>query len=119
MTDVKKMLIEEWMKERDILNGLDVKKDGEAYERQLKRVAELERNIVDLDKNRMDNATKATLSKDEEKNTMVKFVGDLLKASIPVIGACAMGLVSMKWEKLDTLTSTAGKASLRDALKFK
>lgn len=119
MTDVKRMLIEEWMKERDILNGLDVKKDGEAYERQLKRVAELERNIVDLDKNRMDNATKTVLSKDEEKNTMVKFVGDLIKASIPVIGACAMGLVSMKWEKLDTLTSTAGKSSLRDALKFK
>lgn len=119
MTDVKKMLIEEWKKERDILNDLDVKNDSEAYERQLKRVAELERNIVDLDKNRMDNAVKATLSIDEKKNTMIHFVGDLLKASIPVIGACAMGLVSMKWEKLDTLTSTAGKASLRDALKFK
>ena len=119
MTDVKEMLIEEWKKERDILNNLDVKNDSEAYERQLKRVAELERNIVDLDKNRMDNAVKATLSIDEKKNTMVQFVGDLIKASIPVVGACAMGLVSMKWEKLDTLTSTAGKASLRDALKFK
>lgn len=119
MTDVKEMLIEEWKKERDILNGLDVKKDSEAYERQMKRVAELERNIVDLDKNRMDNATKTILSKDEEKNTKVKFVGDLFKASIPVAGAFAMGLISMRWEKVDTLTSTAGKASLRDALKFK
>lgn len=119
MTDVKKMLIEEWKKELDILNDLDVKNDSEAYERQLKRVAELERNIVDLDKNRMDNAMKATLSADEEKKTKIQFVGDLLKASIPVAGAFAMGLISMRWEKVDTLTSTAGKSSLRDVLKFK
>lgn len=119
MADVKAMLIEEWKKERNILNDLDVKKDGEAYERQLKRVAELERNIVDLDKTRIDSETKTALSKDEGKNTKIKFVGDLFKAFIPVVGASAMGLISMRWEKVDTLTSTAGKASLRDALKFK
>lgn len=119
MTDFKEALIVEWKKERDILNGLDVKKDGEAYERQMKRIADLERNIVDLDKNRMDNAAKFTLSKDEEKNSKMRFVGDLIKTSIPVVGAFTMGLISMRWEKVDTLTTSAGKSSLRDALKFK
>lgn len=119
MTDVKKMLIEEWKKERDILNNLDVKNDGEAYERQLKRVIELERNIVELEKGMNDAAAKSLVSKRESTDSKWKIVGDIIKGSIPVVGACAMGLVSMRWEKLDTLTSTAGKASLRDALKFK
>lgn len=119
MTDFKEALFVEWKKERDILDGLDVKKDGEAYERQVKRVAEIERNIVDLEKNRMDNEAKVTLSKDEEKNSKMKFVGDLIKTSIPVVGAFTMGLISMRWEKVDTLTTSAGKSSLRDALKFK
>lgn len=119
MTDVKKMLIEEWMKEKEILDSLDVINDGDAYERQLKRVADLEKHIVDLDINQTDNNVKYAMSDDENKRSKWKFAGELAKATIPVIGACAMGLVSMKWEKLDTLTSTAGKASLRDALKFK
>lgn len=119
MTNVKEMLIEEWKKERDILNNLDVKNDGEAYERQLKRVIELERNIVELEKSMNDAAAKSLVSKRESTDSKWKIAGDILKASIPVIGASAMGLISMRWEKVDTLTSTAGKASLRDALKFK
>lgn len=38
---------------------------------------------------------------------------------IPTVGAATMGIVTMIWEKTDTLTSTPGKNALRDLLSFK
>lgn len=41
------------------------------------------------------------------------------KIAVPSICAITMGVVSMIWEKTDTLTSTAGKNALRDIISFK
>ena len=116
---VREQLIKVWEIEVKNLASLDIKEDGEAYERQLKRVNELERNIVELEKSINDSATKTLVSKRESTDSKWSLASDILKASIPVAGAFAMGLISMKWEKLETITSTAGKTSLRDAMKFR
>lgn len=116
---VREQLIKVWENEVKNLASLDVKEDGEAYERQLKRVNELERNIVELEKSMNDTAAKTLVSKRESTDSKWNLAGDIIKASIPVVGAFTMGLISMKWEKLETITSTAGKTSLRDAMKFR
>lgn len=116
---VREQLIKVWEIEVKNLSSLDVKEDGEAYERQLKRVNELERNIVELEKSMNDTEAKTLVSKRESADSKWNLAGDIIKASIPVVGAFTMGLISMKWEKLETITSTAGKTSLRDAMKFR
>ena len=44
---------------------------------------------------------------------------DTARIIVPVASAFAMGLIAMKWEKTDTLPSSAGRSSLRDLLRFK
>lgn len=41
------------------------------------------------------------------------------KVIIPTVGAATMGIVTMIWEKTDTMTFTPGKNALRDILSFK
>lgn len=44
---------------------------------------------------------------------------EVVKIVIPTTAAFIMGIISMHWEKIDTITTTAGKSALRDILKFK
>lgn len=44
---------------------------------------------------------------------------EVVKIVLPTTAAFVMGIISMNWEKVDTITTTAGKSALRDILKFK
>ena len=55
----------------------------------------------------------------EKRDRKTRNLIEVTKIVVPVTAAFAMGLISMKWEKIDTLTTTAGKSALRDILKFK
>ena len=132
MSEMKELLLTEWEKEKSILNGLDVtdKEDNNAYSRQVERVEHLEKLLVDLDKKELDiDAEAAKVDIDEsikgrqleadKKAQKHRNIIEACKIGVPVVAAFAMGIISMKWEKLDTITSTAGKSALREILRFK
>ena len=132
MSEMKERLLTEWEKEKDILDGLDVKNkdDNNAYSRQVERVANLEKLLVDLEKKELDVSSESwKLDSNESarkeqmeadfKSQRSRNVIEVCKIGVPVVAAFAMGLISMKWEKVDTLTSTAGKSALREILRFK
>lgn len=132
MSEIKELLLDEWSREKKILNSLDVKnkEDNTAYGRQLDRVTNLEKLIVDLEKKELDIEAKACeldievqaksdQIQAEEKSNKTRNRIEICKIGVPVVAAFVMGMISMRWEKVDTLTSTAGKSALRDILKFK
>lgn len=131
MDDVFDQLVNDWENEKNKLKEMEGKPDNKDLIRlQYERVSNLENHIVDLKKAQMDAEIKNDTIVDEyrfkseqmerdEKNQKKRNLIDILKIGVPFVGAFAMGLISMKWEKVDTLTSTAGKSSLREILKFK
>ena len=44
---------------------------------------------------------------------------NVVKIAVPTVAGFAMGIISMKWEKLETITSTAGRQALKDIIRFK
>lgn len=132
MSEMKERLLEEWEKEKDILDGLDIKdkEDNGAYSKQADRVEHLEKLLVDLEKKELDMSSiswkldseekvRKEQMKAEDKTNKTRNIIEACKIGVPVVAAFAMGLISMKWEKVDTLTSTAGKSALREILRFK
>lgn len=132
MSEMKERLLEEWEKEKDILDGLDIKdkEDNGAYSKQADRVEHLEKLLVDLEKKELDMSSiswkldseekvRKEQMKAEDKTNKTRNIIEACKIGVPVVAAFSMGLISMKWEKVDTLTSTAGKSALREILRFK
>lgn len=116
---LRKQLEEVWVEEKEKLSQMDFEKDKDAYKLQATRVSELEDRLVDLEKYACDIALKVTSQEEEKKNQLIRNGIEVAKVVVPVVGAFVMGMISMKWEKEDTLTSSAGKSALRDILKFK
>lgn len=126
----KDELKEVWSKELEHLYEIDPANEKERYKVQAERVSHIEKQITELEKTDIEVDERAT-NKDiderieseriesDNKNQKTKNAIEVLKIVVPVVSAFAMGLISMKWEKTDTLTSTAGKSSLRDILRFK
>ena len=110
MSETKDLLKDEWMIEKEKLSTMDYETHGEMYKIQTDRVMNLEKLMTDIDKVEIE-----TNAKDHKRRNWI----DTAKVVVPVAGAFIMGLISMKWEKTDTLTSSAGRSSLRDILKFK
>ena len=98
---LKEKLEEQWVYELAALSQMDI--SNECYDVQLSRVEHLEKLMADLDKSEQKRRGKL----------------EIFKTSAPIVAAFLMGCISMVWEKNDTLTSTAGKSSLRDLLRFK
>lgn len=132
MSEMKELLLTEWEKEKSILDGLDIKnkEDNGAYSKQVERVSNIEKLLVDLEKKELDiDAAAGKLDieehvrceqiRAEEKSQKTRNIIEVYKIGVPVVAAFAMGMISMKWEKVDTLTSTAGKSALREILRFK
>lgn len=132
MSEMKERLLEEWKKEKDILDGLDIKdkEDNGAYSKQADRVEHLEKLLVDLEKKELDMSSiswkldseekvRKEQMKAEDKTNKTRNIIEACKIGVPVVAAFVMGLISMKWEKVDTLTSTAGRSALREILRFK
>lgn len=84
---------------------------------ELKKI-EVEREEKSVDRD-VEESLKTQEMKELKKDRIVRNVIEGAKVVVPVVGAFAMGIISMKWEKVDTLTSSAGKASLREILRFK
>lgn len=130
MSETKDLLTDEWMKAKEKLSTMNYETDGQMYKIQADRVMNLEKLITDIDKVEIETEEKAvskdiderlklqeieTNAKDQKRRNWI----DVAKVVVPVVGAFTMGLISMKWEKTDTVTSSAGRSSLRDILKFK
>ena len=119
-----------WRKEIETLNEIDVDSQESLYKAQLERVTSIEKMLTDLEKAEMDSDEKRYCRNTDEQFKYVEIDAEkrdrktrnlieVTKIVVPVTAAFAMGLISMKWEKIDTLTTTAGKSALRDILKFK
>lgn len=132
MSEMKERLLEVWEEEKNILDGLDIKdkEDNGAYGKQADRVEHLEKLLVDLEKKELDMSSiswkldseekvRKEQMKAEDKTNKTRNIIEACKIGVPVVAAFAMGMISMKWEKVDTLTSTAGKSALREILRFK
>ena len=130
MANVKELLKKQWEEEKDKLIDIDPEKMKEQYRLQVERIGQLEKLISDIERTEVEVEEKAAsryieeqLERDkiesENKNTKTRNKIELTKVIVPVVGAFVMGLISMKWEKLDTLTSTAGKNSLKDLIRFR
>ena len=119
-----------WRKEIETLNEIDVDSQESLYKAQLERVTSIEKMLTDLEKAEMDSDEKRYCRDMDEQFKRIEIDAEkrdhktrnlieVTKIVVPVTAAFAMGLISMKWEKIDTLTTTAGKSALRDILKFK
>ena len=119
-----------WKKELEYLSELDPGKDKELYRTQMNRLTDIEKQLTELERTELQVESDAANHDIEEqikrdqmeldrKDRKAKNRIEVGKFVLPVAAAVGMGLFSMKWEKIDTLTSTAGKSSLRDVLKFK
>ena len=119
-----------WRKEIETLNEIDVDSQESLYKAQLERVTSIEKMLTDLEKAEMDSDEKRYCRDMDEQFKHIEIYAEkrdrktrnlieVTKIVVPVTAAFAMGLISMKWEKIDTLTTTAGKSALRDILKFK
>ena len=128
--NINELLMQEWEEIKEELKYLDSDKQKDVYNTKVKRLTDIEQRLVDLEKNKLDNDTKVKIQEieaelkdhqlsEEKKSQLNKNVIEILKVGLPIVGAFTMGIISMRWEKLDTLTSSAGKASLRDSLRFK
>ena len=117
-----------WKKEREYLKEMTV--DSKGYKEQLERVTELEKRLTDLEKADMENSVKVASNEITEQFKREEMEAELkdrknrnrievAKIIVPVAAAFTMGLISMRFEKTDIVTSTAGKSSLRDILKFR
>lgn len=71
----------------------------------------------DLRYKEIEEKTKARISEEDQnkKRTRIEWA----KVIVPTAGAALMGVVTMIWEKTDTMTLTPGKVSLRDILSFR
>lgn len=127
---IKEQLEEVWVEEKETLAQMDFEKEKDAYKLQVNRVSELEKLLVDLEKAELDvdkvaagqdidERIKYRQIEEDKKDRRNKNIIEAAKIGVPVVAAFVMGIISMKWEKEDTLTSSAGKSALRDILKFK
>ena len=114
---LKEKLEEQWVYELAALSKMDI--NDECYDIQMSRVEHLEKLMADLDKAELDTSTKMEQLESDKSEQKRKSKLEIFKTSAPIVVAFVMGCISMVWEKNDTLTSTAGKSSLRDLLRFK
>ena len=125
---LKEKLENEWLDEKEILKEMDL--ENPKYQLQLERVTNLEKSMVDLEKAELDvdkiaggQALEADVKykqiKCDEQARKTKTKIDILGIVLPLASAIGMGLFTMKWENYANQTTTAGKASFRDIIRFK
>lgn len=114
---LKEKLEEQWAIELATLSEMVI--NDECFNTQMSRVEHLEKLMADLDKAELDASTKMEQLESDKSEQKRKSKLEIFKTSAPIVAAFLMGCISMVWEKNDTLTSTAGKSSLRDLLRFK
>ena len=117
MEKVESLLVKEIEAKMELLRNMDP--SDENYNRVLDTVETLVSKHYDFEKLNSDTVLKREQNEAEKVDRNNKMKIDILKVAVPTTAGVLMGLISMKWEKFDTLTSTAGKISLRDIIRFR
>lgn len=125
---IKEKIAEEFESQMDILHKMKLGTDE--YKVTVDGITKLADRVIELEKL---EAEKESKNADRELDTYFKTQElcaaknesktrtkvDVFKTVTPLVVAFAMGVVTMIWEKTDTMTSTAGKISWRDLIRFK
>lgn len=131
MSEMKKLLLDEREDIKSKLESIgDVEKSKSEYGMMVNRITDVEKLLVDLEKKELeveaeaarqdiDESLRTKQMSEDKKSQRNRNIVEVVKIGAPIVAAFAMGIISMKWEKVDTLTSTAGKSALRDILRFK
>lgn len=125
---IKTTLTEEFNDQMKDLHKLEV--GTEQYSTAVNGVTKLADKIIDLEKIEIEreerikdrDAEIELKSQQMEIDKRDKFNQNLVnvvKIAVPTVAGFAMGIISMKWEKLETITSTAGRQALKDIIRFK
>lgn len=121
---VKQKLEDEFESQMNLLSNMDVGTDE--YAKTVEGVSKIADRLIkiqqlndeyDLKSREIENAKENRIQ--EEEQARKKNQIDWAKVIVPTVGAFTMGIITMIWEKTDTLTSSAGKSALRDILPFK
>ncbi len=126
----KDELTEVWVKEKECLYKIDPKQQSEMYKAQLNRVNEIEKRLTDMEKTEIeveeraagrdiDEQLKCKQIEIEMRSQKSKNRIEIAKIAVPTTAAVVMGLIAMVYEKTDIMSSTTGKASWRDLIRFK
>lgn len=121
---VKQKLEDEFESQMNLLSDMDVGTDE--YAKTVEGISKIADRLIkiqqlndeyDLKSREIENAKKNRIQEEEQVRKKNRI--DWAKVIIPTVGAFTMGIITMIWEKTDTLTSSAGKSALRDILPFK
>jgi D-mannonate dehydratase len=119
-----------WIEEMAYLESIKPDKEPDLYKAQLNRVNEIEKRLTDMEKTEIEVEEKAASrdieeqikyrQMDEEKKIQKsKNRIEIAKIAVPTTAAVIMGVIAMVYEKTDIMSSTTGKASWRDLIRFK
>lgn len=121
---VKQKLEDEFESQMNLLSNMDVGTDE--YAKTVEGVSKIADRLIkiqqlndeyDLKSREIENAKENRIQEEEQARKKNRI--DWGKVIVPTVGAFTMGIITMIWEKTDTLTSSAGKSALRDILPFK
>lgn len=130
MSEMKKLLLDEREDIKGKLERIDAEQNKSEYGMMVNRITDVEKLLVDLEKKELeveaeaarqdiDESLKTKQMSEDKKSQRNRNIVEVVKIGAPIVAAFAMGIISMKWEKVDTVTSTAGKSALRDVMRFK
>lgn len=125
---IKTTLTEEFNDQMKDLHKLEV--GTEQYSTAVNGVTKLADKIIDLEKIEIereerikDRDTEIELKSQQmeidKRDKRNQNLVNVIKIAVPTVAGFAMGIISMKWEKLETITSTAGRQALKDIIRFK
>lgn len=121
---VKQKLEDEFESQMNLLSNMNVGTDE--YAKTVEGVSKIADRLIkiqqlndeyDLKSREIENAKENRIQEEEQARKKNRI--DWVKVIVPTVGAFTMGIITMIWEKTDTLTSSAGKSALRDILPFK
>lgn len=125
---IKTTLTEEFNDQMKDLHKMEV--GTEQYSTAVNGVTKLADKIIDLEKIEIereerikDRDTEIELKSQQmeidKRDKRNQNLVNVVKIAVPTVAGFAMGIISMKWEKLETITSTAGRQALKDIIRFK
>ena len=121
---VRQKLEEEFEDQMNQLNEMEL--GSESYTKTVEGVTKLADRLIAIQKNNDEYELKSREIEAEKEAREQEALQakkrnriDWAKVIVPTAGAFTMGIITMIWEKTDTLTSSAGKSALRDILPFR
>lgn len=125
---IKTTLTEEFNDQMKDLHKMEV--GTEQYSTAVNGVTKLADKIIDLEKIEIereerikDRDTEIELKSQQmeidKRDKRNQNLVNVVKIAVPTVTGFVLGIISMKWEKLETITSTAGRQALKDIIRFK